>query len=86
MPLTETDTQALTKRLLSSHGELIGGLPLARVAEELSISRERLRQIEISALRKLRHLLQADDAHLGESFGHTGWDHILREAGLLLSV
>ena len=30
MPLTETDTQALTKRLLSSHGELIGGLPLAR--------------------------------------------------------
>jgi len=30
MPLSETDAQALMKRLLSSHGELIGGLPLAR--------------------------------------------------------
>ena len=30
MPLLETDAQALMKRLLSSHGELIGGLPLAR--------------------------------------------------------
>ena len=30
MPLSEADAQALTKRLLSTHGELIGGLPLAR--------------------------------------------------------
>ena len=30
MPLTETDAQALMNRLLSCHGELIGGLPLAR--------------------------------------------------------
>jgi len=30
MPLNEADAQALTKRLLSTHGELIGGLPLAR--------------------------------------------------------
>jgi RNA polymerase sigma factor (sigma-70 family) len=74
--------QKLIRRHFGLDGR--GGLPLARVAEELCISRERLRQIEIAALRKLRHLLQTDDAHLSESFGHSGWDHLLREAGLRL--
>ncbi len=74
------------QKLLRRHYGLDGhgGMPLARVATELSISRERLRQIELSALRKLRHLLQADDAHVGEALGNTSWDHILREAGLRL--
>lgn len=74
------------QKLLQRHYGLDGrgGLPLAQVATELSISRERLRQIEIGALRKLRQLLQVNGAHLGESLGHTGWDNILREAGLRL--
>ncbi|MBK8477705.1 MAG: sigma-70 family RNA polymerase sigma factor [Opitutaceae bacterium] len=76
--------QKLLRRHFGLDGR--GGLPLARVAEELCISRERLRQIEIAALRKLRHLLQADDAHLGESFGHGGWDQLLRDAGLRLQA
>ncbi len=63
-----------------------GGSPLARVAHELSISRERLRQIELGALRKLRHLLQSGDAHLGESLGHRDWDQLLRDAGLRLQA
>lgn len=63
-----------------------GGEPLAHVAQELGVSRERLRQIEISALRKLRHLLQADNAHLGESLGNGSWAHILRDCGLCLSA
>ncbi len=76
------------QKLLQRHYGLDGrgGLPLAQVATELSISRERLRQIEIGALRKLRNLLQANNAHLGESLGHAGWDHILREAGLCLKA
>lgn len=90
---TEWLTAALRKlspreqRLLRRHFGLDGrgGLPLAHVALELGISRERLRQIELAALRKLRRLLQADDAHLGESFGQqTDWDQLLREAGLRL--
>ena len=76
--------QKLLRRHFGLDGR--GGLPLARVAEELCISRERLRQIEIAALRKLRHLLQADGAHLGESFGRGGWDQILRDSGLRLSA
>jgi RNA polymerase sigma factor (sigma-70 family) len=75
------------QRLLRRHFGLDGrgGLPLAHVAAELGISRERLRQIELAALRKLRRLLQTDDAHLGESFGQqTDWDQLLREAGLRL--
>lgn len=74
--------QKLIRRHFGLDGR--GGLPLAHVAEELCISRERLRQIEIAALRKLRHLLQADNAHLGESFGHGGWDQLLRDTGLRL--
>jgi RNA polymerase sigma factor (sigma-70 family) len=85
-------TQAMRKlgpreqRLLSRHFGLDGhgGLPLSQVAAEMNISRERLRQIELSALRKLRHFLQANDAHLGESLGHGGWDQLLRESGLRL--
>ncbi len=76
--------QKLLRRHFGLDGR--GGLPLARVAEELCISRERLRQVEIAALRKLRHLLQADDAHLGESFGHGGWDQLLRDSGLRLQA
>jgi RNA polymerase primary sigma factor len=72
--------QKLLRRHFGLDGR--GGLPLAKVAEELSISRERLRQIEIGALRKLRQLLQTDGAHLGESLGHGGWDQLLRDAGL----
>ena len=74
--------QKLLRRHFGLDGR--GGLPLAHVAAELGISRERLRQIELTALRKLRHLLQADDAHLGESLGPTDWDQLLREAGLRL--
>lgn len=89
---TEWLTAALRKlspreqRLLRRHFGLDGrgGLPLAHVAAELGISRERLRQVELAALRKLRRLLQADDAHLGESLGQTDWDQLLREAGLRL--
>ncbi len=76
--------QALLRRHYGLDGR--GGLPLARVAAELSISRERLRQIELGALRKLRHLLKVDNAHVDESLGHTGWDQILREAGLRLNA
>ncbi len=76
--------QTLLRRHYGLDGR--GGLPLAHVATELSISRERLRQIEIAALRKLRLLLQADDAHVGEALGHGGWDRILREAGLRLTA
>jgi len=74
------------QRLLNRHFGLDGrgGLPLAHVAAELGISRERLRQIELAALRKLRRLLQADGAHLGESLGQTDWDQLLREVGLRL--
>jgi len=59
-----------------------GGRPLAQLAGELSVSRERLRQIEVAALRKLRRLLEIGDAHRGESLGSTDWDSLLREAGL----
>jgi RNA polymerase primary sigma factor len=76
--------QKLLRRHFGLDGR--GGLPLSRVAEELCISRERLRQIEIAALRKLRHLLEADDAHLGESFGRGGWDQLLRDSGLRLNA
>ena len=76
--------QKLIRRHFGLDGR--GGLPLTRVADELCISRERLRQIEIAALRKLRHLLQTDNAHLGESFGHGGWDQLLRDSGLRLSA
>ena len=76
--------QKLIRRHFGLDGR--GGQPLSHVADELCVSRERLRQIEISALRKLRHLLQTGDAHLGESFGHGGWDHILRDCGLRLGA
>lgn len=79
-----TREQKLLRRHYGLDGR--GGLPLARVAAELSISRERLRQIELTALRKLRQLLQTDGAHLGESLGHGGWDQLLREAGLRLAA
>ncbi len=79
-----TREQKLLRRHYGLDGR--GGLPLARVAAELSISRERLRQIEIAALRKLRQLLQTDGAHLDESLGHGGWDQLLREAGLRLAA
>lgn len=61
-----------------------GGAPLAHVATELHISRERLRQIEVAALRKLRRHLQNGDTHQAELVGHGGWDQLLREAGLRL--
>jgi RNA polymerase primary sigma factor len=76
--------QKLIRRHFGLDGR--GGQTLSHVADELCVSRERLRQIEISALRKLRHLLQTGDAHLGESFGHGGWDHILRDCGLRLGA
>jgi len=74
------------QRLLRRHFGLDGrgGLPLAHVAIELGISRERLRQIELAALRKLRRLLQSDNAHQGESLGQTDWFQLLREVGLRL--
>ncbi|HLP06760.1 MAG TPA: sigma-70 family RNA polymerase sigma factor [Opitutaceae bacterium] len=75
--------QKLLRRHFGLDGH--GGQPLAQVSTEMNISRERLRQVELTALRKLRNLLQADGAHLGESFGHSGWDQLLREAGLRLA-
>ena len=87
-------TQALQRlnpreqKLLRRHFGLdgCGGQPLAQLASELCVSRERLRQIEIAALRKLRRWLEAGDAHRGEAFGDGGWDTLLREAGLRLSA
>lgn len=76
--------QALLRRHYGLDGR--GGLPLAQVALEFRISRERLRQIELGAMRKLRAFLQADDAHLDECFGQSGWDQLLREAGLRFAV
>ncbi len=76
--------QALLRRHFGLDGR--GGLPLSQVATEMNVSRERLRQIELSALRKLRSLLQADGAHVGESFGNNGWDQLLRDAGLRLAA
>jgi RNA polymerase primary sigma factor len=63
-----------------------GGLPLAQVAGEMRVSRERLRQIEQVALRKLRHILQADGVHIEESLGSEGWSNLLRAAGLRLAA
>jgi len=76
--------QVLLRRHFGLDG--LGGRPLAQLAGELSVSRERLRQIEISALRKLRRLLEIGGAHHGEALGSNGWDAILRDAGLRLGV
>lgn len=76
--------QTLVRRHFGLDGQ--GGLSLAQLANEIGVSRERLRQIETGALRKLRRLLQADGAHEGEDLGANDWESMLREIGVRLAV
>lgn len=76
--------QTLLRRHFGLDGH--GGLSLAQLAVEIGVSRERLRQIEACALRKLRRLLQADGAHEGEDLGPGDWEAMLREIGLQLAL